>query len=216
MGRSKKKKFEEVKAFSNVFEWNNPKAKEDLKELFNEYEDIVLELGCGKGEYTVELAKKYPETLFLGVDIQGERIWRGAKDALENKINKAYFLRTQIENIKEFVPKKSVSGIWITFPDPFPRDRHAKKRLTSPRFLEIYKKLLKKGGVVHLKTDSDDLYKYTKEVVTDSDFKIQQDIEDIYLEGLNLNPDINEIQTTFEKKHLKKGRSIKYLYFTQS
>jgi tRNA (guanine-N7-)-methyltransferase len=211
MGRSKKKKFEEVKAFSNVFEWNNPKAKEDLKELFNEYEDIVLELGCGKGEYTVELAKKYPETLFLGVDIQGERIWRGAKDALENKINKAYFLRTQIENIKEFVPKKSVSGIWITFPDPFPKDRHAKKRLTSPRFLEIYKKLLKKGGVVHLKTDSDDLYEYTKEVVTDSDFKIQQDIEDIYLEGLNLNPDINEIQTTFEKKHLKKGRSIKYL-----
>jgi len=181
--------------------------------LFGKSEDIVLELGCGKGEYTLELAKKYPETLFLGIDIQGERIWRGAKDALESKINNAYFLRTQIENINEFIPKKSVSSIWITFPDPFPKDRHAKKRLTSPRFLKIYKKLLKKGGVVHLKTDSGDLYNYTKEIVGSSNFKIQKDIEDIYLEGLSIDEDINNIQTTFEIKYLREGRSIKYLRF---
>jgi len=211
--RSKKRKFGEVKDFNNVVEWNDSEAKDKLKALFGKSEDIVLELGCGKGEYTLELAKKYPETLFLGVDIQGERIWRGAKDALESKINNAYFLRTQIENINEFIPKKSVSSIWITFPDPFPKDRHAKKRLTSPRFLKIYKKLLKKGGVVHLKTDSGDLYNYTKEIVGSSNFKIQKDIEDIYLEGLSIDEDINNIQTTFEIKYLREGRSIKYLRF---
>jgi tRNA (guanine-N7-)-methyltransferase len=175
---------------------------------------MVLELGCGKGEYTVQLAKKYPETLFLGVDIQGERIWKGAKEALENKIDNAYFLRTQIENIKEYIPKKSIDEIWITFPDPFPKDRHAKKRLTSPRFLEIYKSLLEEGGVVHLKTDSKELFEYTIESVQDSEFSMIKKLEDIYLEGLNLHPDINEIQTTFEKKHLKNGKSIKYLSFT--
>lgn len=211
--RSKKRKFREVKDFNNVVEWNDSEAKDKLKALFGKSEDIVLELGCGKGEYTLELAKKYPETLFLGIDIQGERIWRGAKDALESKINNAYFLRTQIENINEFIPKKSVSSIWITFPDPFPKDRHAKKRLTSPRFLKIYKKLLKKGGVVHLKTDSGDLYNYTKEIVGSSNFKIQKDIEDIYLEGLSIDEDINNIQTTFEIKYLREGRSIKYLRF---
>ncbi len=211
--RSKKRKFGEVKDFNNVVEWNDSEAKDKLKALFGKSEDIVLELGCGKGEYTLELAKKYPETLFLGIDIQGERIWRGAKDALESKINNAYFLRTQIENINEFIPKKSVSSIWITFPDPFPKDRHAKKRLTSPRFLKIYKKLLKKGGVVHLKTDSGDLYNYTKEIVGSSNFKIQKDIEDIYLEGLSIDEDINNIQTTFEIKYLREGRSIKYLRF---
>jgi tRNA (guanine-N7-)-methyltransferase len=212
--RNKSKKFQEVKNFENVIEWNDPKAKEKVKEIFESYEYMVLELGCGKGEYTVQLAKKYPETLFLGVDIQGERIWKGAKEALENKIDNAYFLRTQIENIKEYIPKKSIDEIWITFPDPFPKDRHAKKRLTSPRFLEIYKSLLEEGGVVHLKTDSKELFEYTIESVQDSEFSMIKKLEDIYLEGLNLHPDINEIQTTFEKKHLKNGKSIKYLNFT--
>jgi tRNA (guanine-N7-)-methyltransferase len=212
--RNKRKKFEEVKNFENVIEWNDPKAKEKIKEIFRNYEQMVLELGCGKGEYTVQLAKKYPETLFLGVDIQGERIWKGAKEALENKIDNAYFLRTQIENIKGFIPKNSVSAIWITFPDPFPKERQSKKRLTSPRFLGMYKDLLKRDGVVHLKTDSKELFEYTIESVQDSEFSMIKKVEDIYLEGLNLHPDINEIQTTFEKKHLKNGKSIKYLNFT--
>ncbi len=144
--RNKKRKFEEVKGFSNVLEWNTPEVKDKLKKLLKEYNNVVLELGCGKGEYTVQLAKKYPETLFIGVDIQGERIWGGAKDALEDKISNAYFLRIQVENIKEYIPKKSINEIWITFPDPFPRERQSKRRLTSPRFLEIYKGLLKKNG----------------------------------------------------------------------
>lgn len=209
--RSKERKFKEIKSFNNVLEWNTPDVKDKLKELFKNYDDVVLELGCGKGEYTVQLAKKYPKTLFIGIDIQGERIWRGAKDALENKIINAYFLRIQVENIKEYIPKQSINEIWITFPDPFPRERQSKKRLTASRFLEMYKRLLKKNGVVHLKTDSLQLYEYTKESVESSDFRIQKDIEDIYLEGLSMNEDINEIQTTFEIKHLKEGRSIKYL-----
>jgi tRNA (guanine-N7-)-methyltransferase len=211
--RSKKRKFEEVKGFSNVLEWNTPDVKGKIKKLFKKYNNVVLELGCGKGEYTVQLAKKYPETLFIGIDIQGERIWKGAKDALEKKIANAYFLRIQVENIKEYIPKKSINEIWITFPDPFLRERQSKKRLTSPRFLEIYKGLLKKDGVVHLKTDSAQLYEFTKESIESCDFKIQKDIKDIYLEGLSLDEDISEIQTTFESKHLKEGRSIKYLRF---
>lgn len=214
MPRSKRRKFEEIKSFTNVLEWNTPEVKKKLKSLFKEYDDVILELGCGKGEYTVNLAKKYPDTLFLGIDVQGERIWKGAKDALENKIPNAYFLRIQIGNVKEYIPKKSVNEIWITFPDPFPRERQEKKRLTSPRFLDIYKVLLKKNGIVHLKTDSKELFEYTIEVVKDSGFSLVKKVEDIYLEGLKLHPDINEIQTTFEEKHLKEGRSIKYLQFT--
>lgn len=214
MARSKRRKFEEVRSFANVFEYNAPQVKEQLRELLEKYEDVVLELGCGKGEYTVALAKKYPSKLLLGVDIQGERIWRGAKDAIEGKVENAYFLRVQVENIKEYIPKKSVNEIWITFPDPFLRERQEKKRLTSPRFLGIYKEILKENGVVHLKTDSQELFDYTLGTVEEFGFTLTKNIGDIYLVGLNLSKDINEIQTTFEKKHLREGRSIKYLQFT--
>jgi tRNA (guanine-N7-)-methyltransferase len=209
--RNKRKKFQEVKNFVNVIEWNDPKAKEKVREIFKNYEQTVLELGCGKGEYTVQLAKKYPETLFLGVDIQGERIWKGAKEAIEWNIPNAYFLRTQIENIQEYIPRKSVDEIWLTFPDPFPKDRQAKKRLTSPRFLDIYKKILKKGGVVNLKTDSQELYEYTLEQIEEKKLKIEENNPDIY--ASSDIEDVTDIQTTFEKKHLEKGKTIKYLRF---
>lgn len=212
--RNKRKKFQEVKNFVNVIEWNDPKAKEKVREIFENYEQTVLELGCGKGEYTVQLAKKYPETLFLGIDIQGERIWKGAKEAIEENIPNAYFLRTQIENIQEYIPRKSVDEIWLTFPDPFPKDRQAKKRLTSPRFLDIYKKTLKKGGVVNLKTDSQGLYEYTLEQIEERKLKILDNQTDIYGEG-DIE-DITDTQTTFEKKHLEKGKTIKYLKFVLS
>ena len=211
MSRSKRKKFEEVKTFGNVFEYNGHDVKKSLKKLFKKYDNIVLELGCGRGEYTVQLAKKYPKTLFLGIDIQGERIWKGAKKALEEKIPNAYFLRVQIENVGEYISKKSVDEIWITFPDPFPRERQSKKRLTAPRFLDIYKGLLKKNGVIHLKTDDDQLFEFTKESVRESKLKILEEVGDVYLEGSNICSDINEIQTTYEEKHLKEGRSIKYM-----
>jgi tRNA (guanine-N7-)-methyltransferase len=209
--RSKKKKFEELKTFNNVFEWNTKGVKKELKKLLKQNKEVVLELGCGKGEYTVELAKRYPEKIFIGVDIQGERIWKGAKQAIEENIPNAYFLRTQVENIPEYIPKKRVEEIWLTFPDPFPKDRKAKKRLTSPRFLDMYKKILKKGGVVNLKTDSQGLYEYTLEQREERRLKILENQRDIYGEG-DIK-DITDIQTTFEKKHLEKGKTIKYLRF---
>jgi tRNA (guanine-N7-)-methyltransferase len=142
--RKKKEKFRELKTYSNVIEWNDSDAKGELNLLFTKYQSVILELGCGRGEYTVALAKKYPETLFVGIDIQGERIWRGAKDALEGKISNAYFLRIKVENILEYIPKKRIDEIWITFPDPFPKERRSKRRLTSPMFLNMYKDLLKR------------------------------------------------------------------------
>jgi tRNA (guanine-N7-)-methyltransferase len=143
------------------------------------------------------------------VDIQGERIWKGAKQAIEENIPNAYFLRAQIENIQEYIPKKSITEIWITFPDPFPKEKQAKKRLTSPRFLDMYKKILKRGGVVNLKTDSQSLYEYTLKQVVEEELKIEEDCRDIYSEGNIEN--VTDIQTTFEKKHLEKGKTIKYL-----
>ena len=160
----------------------------------------------------MQLAKKYPNILFLGIDIQGERIWKGAKEALENKITNAYFLRIQIENIREYIHKESVNEIWITFPDPFPRERQSKKRLTSLRFLEIYKGLLKKKGIVNLKTDSDKLYEFTLENVRSMGLKIEEDILDIY--GGREIENVTDIQTTFEKKHLNDGKRIKYLRYS--
>jgi len=209
--RSKKKKFQELKTFNNVFEWNTKGVKKDIKKLFKQKKEVVLELGCGKGEYTVQLAKRYPEKIFIGVDIQGERIWKGAKQAIEENIPNAYFLRTQIENIQEYIPKKSITEIWLTFPDPFPKDRKAKKRLTSPRFLDLYKKILKKGGVVNLKTDSQMLYEYTLEQIKEKKYKIIENQIDVY--GVGNIKNVTDIQTTFEKKHLEKGKTIKYLKF---
>lgn len=209
--RSKKKKFEELKTFNNVFEWNTKGVKKKIKKLLKGKNEVILELGCGKGEYTVQLAKRYPEKIFVGVDIQGERIWKGAKEAIEGNVLNAYFLRTQIENIQEYIPKKSVDEIWLTFPDPFPKDRQAKKRLTSPRFLDMYKKILKKGGVVNLKTDSQGLYEYTLEQIEEKKLKIEENNSDIYASS-NIE-DITDIKTTFEKKHLEKGKTIKYLRF---
>ncbi len=209
--RSKKKKFQELKTFNNVFEWNTKGVKKDIKKIFKQRKEVILELGCGKGEYTVQLAKRYPEKIFIGVDIQGERIWKGAKQAIEENIPNAYFLRTQIENIQEYIPKKSVTEIWLTFPDPFPKDRKAKKRLTSPRFLDIYKKILKRGGVVNLKTDSQGLYEYTLEQIEEKKYKIIENQIDVYGDGNIKN--VTDIQTTFEKKHLEKGKTIKYLKF---
>ena len=209
--RSKKKKFQELKTFNNVFEWNTKSVKKDIKKLFKQKKEVILELGCGKGEYTVQLAKRYPEKIFIGVDIQGERIWKGAKQAIEENIPNSYFLRTQIENIQQYIPKKSITEIWLTFPDPFPKDRKAKKRLTSPRFLDIYKKILKRGGVVNLKTDSQGLYEYTLEQIKEKKYKILENQIDVY--GVGNIKNVTDIQTTFEKKHLEKGKTIKYLKF---
>ena len=200
-----------MKSFSNVLEWNNDNTKKKVREIIGQYEKVILELACGKGEYALHLGKNNRDTLVIGIDIQGERIWKGAKDALENNLPNVYFLRIQIQNILEYIPKNSINEIWITFPDPFPRERDIKRRLTSPRFIDMYKDILKEDGVIHLKTDSDELYEYTLEVIEDMKLKVLKNISDIYSNGDI--PNLTDIQTTFEKKHLEDGRKIKYLKF---
>ena len=198
-----------MKSFKNVFQWNDDNTKEKVIEIIDQYEKVILELACGKGEYAIHLGKNNRDTLVIGIDIQGERIWKGAKEALENNLSNVYFLRIQIQNILEYIPKNSINEIWITFPDPFPRERDIKRRLTSPRFIDMYKDILKKDGVVHLKTDSDELYEYTLGVIEDMRLRVLENIEDIYSNGDI--PNLTDIQTTFEKKHLEDGKKIKYL-----
>jgi len=211
MSRKKKRKFDELKGFQNVFEWKDQDFKDLVKGIFNESNAVILELACGKGDYAVYLGRKYPNKLVVGIDIQGERIWSGAKRAMDEDLDNVLFLRLQIENLSSVIPKGSVNEIWITFPDPFPRDRDSKRRLTSPRFLRMYKKLLKSGGSIHLKTDSEDLYEYTLDIVKEEGFRVEVEVEDVYLEGLSVESEVNEVQTTFEKKHLEEGKTIRYL-----
>jgi tRNA (guanine-N7-)-methyltransferase len=159
--KNKLKKFSQINAFSNVVqpeikfpESNFPTKVRWNSDFFRNNNPIILEIGCGKGEYTLGLAKTYPENNFIGIDIKGDRIWKGAKEALEEGIYNAAFLRIQAERINYFFEQDEVSGIWITFPDPQPRGSRMKKRLTSPQFLKRYRDLLKPAGLIHLKTDN--------------------------------------------------------------
>lgn len=180
-------------------------------EFFKNNRPIILELGCGKGEYTNELARAYPESNFIGIDIKGARMWRGAKTALEENINNAAFLRTRIEWLGSFFAKDEISQIWITFPDPQLKERRAKKRLTGTFFLNTYKEILKPGGKVHLKTDSWELYDYTRKILGYNSSEIIEDYSDVYsLE--NIEP-ILTVKTHYEKIFLKEGKKITYLQF---
>ena len=164
MGQKKLQRFEELKTFSNVLQFpENMPGK--WNSFFNNSHPIVLELACGKGEYAVSLGKMFPEKNFIGVDLKGNRIWVGAKKALENNLNNVAFLRTQIDKIADYFAKNEVSEIWITFPDPQLRNSKAKKRLTHPKFLRSYQQFLIPGGLIHLKTDSPNLYEFTKLVI---------------------------------------------------
>lgn len=172
---------------------------------------IVLELGCGKGEYTVALAERYPQCNYIGVDIKGARFWRGAKTALEQNLLNVAFLRTRIEFIDSFFGKNEVSEIWITFPDPQLRERRAKKRLTSARFLTMYKSMLQEGGIVHLKTDSRELYDYTKALLNYNQQEILVATEDLY--ASSLSEEELSVKTHYESYYLSQGKPITYIRF---
>jgi tRNA (guanine-N7-)-methyltransferase len=172
---------------------------------------IVLELGCGRGEYTIALAKKYPDRNFIGVDIKGARLWRGAKTAFEEKIANAGFLRIKIDQIQYYFGENEVSEIWITFPDPQPRISRERKRLTSPWFLEKYRSFLRPGSIIHLKTDNKGLYEYTAEVIQEEGLTPGISTDDLY--GGEVQDEILEVKTTYEKIFLKKGMKICYLNF---
>ena len=213
MPRKKLKRFKEVKTFSNVIHWDEPRTKRKVRKIFRKYPNKILELACGKGEYTIGLAELNgdEETLYMGIDIQGERIWSGAKYALENNLENVHFLRTQIDVLERYIPRKTVDEIWVTFPDPFLRDRDERRRLTSDKFLKIYRKILKKNGIMHLKTDSKELYDFTLKNVKNSGGEILDSIWDIYSkEDLT---HVLKIQTTFEKKHLANDKKIGYICF---
>ena len=219
MGKGKLHKFQENETFSHVIE---PEVKEHIahnhslkgkwkQSFFKNQNPIVLELGCGKGEYSVGLAKQFANKNFIGVDIKGARIWRGAKTSFEEKITNIAFLRTRIELINSFFTTDEVDEIWITFPDPQMKKRRAKKRLTSSMFLTQYQKLLRNRGIVHLKTDSKFLYEYTNEVVKLNNLQIIRKTSDLYSE--NWTDEILSIQTHYEKLHIDEGDLINYISF---
>lgn len=194
-----------------VFE-KAPVLKGKWHDFFKNQNPIILELACGKGDYTLGMARLFPEKNFIGVDIKGNRIWSAARiSALENLKNVA-FIREQIDKVNEYFLQGDIEEIWITFSDPFPKKADRNRRLTSKKFLEVYKKVIKKNGFIHLKTDSDILYNYTKEVLADFPSVILKDYEDVY--GMNKNEELFGIQTYYEKMHLTEGRTIKYICFT--
>ena len=215
MSKNKLRKFAEMETFPNVFQCGIRDAEAisviarrkgnwspDLKPL-------VLELGCGRGEYTVGLAEMFPEKHFIGIDIKGARMWAGAKQALEANLSNAQFLRTQIELLPEFFATEEVDEIWITFPDP--QMKKATKRLTSSYFLTRYQQLLKDGGIIHLKTDSPFLYTYTCALVKENNLPVLFQTDDLY--HSDFQDEVRKLKTHYEKQWLERGMTIKYIAF---
>lgn len=181
------------------------------REVFGNEQDLVLELGCGKGEYTVGLARSNPDRNFMGLDIKGARIWTGAKTVQQEKLNNVAFLRTRIDFINSFFARDEVDEIWITFPDPQGKRRRQKKRLPGAHFLNKYRSFLKDGGLIHLKTDNRQLYEDTLELVHFNGLPLEQSSEDIYSEGWT--DEVVNIQTYYEQRFLSEGLQINYLRF---
>lgn len=222
MGKNKLKKFAEMETFHNVFQPPyEPMAGHWRDRYFQNDHPIVLELGCGRGEYTVGMAERYPEKNFIGVDIKGARMWAGAKEAEQKELKNVAFLRTNIEFITEFFAADEVDEIWITFCDP--QMKKATKRLTSTYFMQRYQRIVKPNGLVHLKTDSPFLYTYTTEMLRLNPYPVLCTTDDLYGEKsdeatvpvqgkeIALYADARALQTHYEKQWLDRGMSIKYI-----
>jgi tRNA (guanine-N7-)-methyltransferase len=220
VGKKKKlQRFAETETFPNFVQVPFSEAIQGFRlkgkwaaDFFGDSKPLVLELGCGKGEYTVGLARRYADRNFIGVDIKGARMWRGAKSAIEGDLRNAAFLRTRIELIEHFFGPEEVSEIWITFPDPQLKQSRDKKRLTHPLFLNRYRKFLAAEHFVHLKTDSAPLYHFTLELARYNGFKIHFSFEDLYHDAPN--EEAAGIQTFYEQMWLKEGLKIHYLRFS--
>jgi tRNA (guanine-N7-)-methyltransferase len=221
--KNKLKRFKENETFSNVIQ---PTREEVLnntlmlkgnwnRNFFKNQNPIVLELGCGKGEYSVNLATMFPEKNFLGIDIKGARFWRGAKTALAEKINNVGFLRTQIELVDCIFDENEVDEIWITFPDPQIKYKRTKHRMTNPDFLNKYKKILKPNGMVHLKTDSEYMHGYTLGLLQGLGLTIEYAHHDVY-GTTNAPKEVTDIQTYYESQYLAINKKITYLRFNFS
>ncbi len=217
MGKGKLAKFADMAAFENVFEYPYSVVDDVAfgmkgswgRDYFKNDNPIVLELGCGRGEYTVGLARLYPDMNFIGVDIKGARMWSGAKEALSGGMTNVAFLRTNIEIIDRFFASDEVDEIWLTFSDP--QMKKATKRLTSTYFMQRYRRFLKSGGIIHLKTDSNFMFTYTQYMVRENQLPVVFSTDDLYHSGLV--DDILSIRTYYEQQWLDRGLSIKYLKF---
>jgi tRNA (guanine-N7-)-methyltransferase len=218
MSKNKLRKFADMATYPHVFQYPFSALRDhafDMRGRWNErffknQRPIVLELGCGKGEYTVGLAQRFPDHHFIGVDIKGARMWSGAKQAMEAQLRNVAFLRTHIELLPAFFAPGEVAELWITFPDP--QMNKVNKRLTSARFLNLYRQLLGAPGRIHLKTDSPFLFAYTREVIRTNGLRLERETDDLYGGGC-ADEELLSIQTFYERQWLARGLTIKYLRF---
>jgi len=222
MGKDKLKRFAEVESFDNVIQPSMEELKAGFslkgnwrKEFFKNDNPIVLELGCGKGEYVVGLSRLNPDVNYIGIDIKGARLWRGAKTCIEEGLSNGAFVRSKVDFVDQLFAAGEVNEIWLTFSDPQPK--RPRKRLTSPLFIDRYKKILAPNGLVHIKTDSELLFEYTLEEIEDNDYKNILTSWDVYGELVKNCDDelrnIMEIKTFYEQKWLGMGIKTKYCKF---
>jgi tRNA (guanine-N7-)-methyltransferase len=216
--KNKLKRFNENETFTNVIQPSREEVLDNFSfkgkwhSFFKNSHPIVIELGCGKGEYTIDLAKKNPDKNFIGIDIKGARFWRGAKTALEDNLGNVAFVRTQIELVDFIFDKGEVDEIWITFPDPQIKYKRTKHRMTNHAFLKKYDYILKKDGVINLKTDSEFMHGYTLGLLHGEGHEIVHANHDVYKDYYS--PDeVTGTQTFYEKKYLEKGKAITYIKF---
>ncbi len=219
MGKDKLQKWAEIKKFDHVIQ---PRVEDVYKkdhllkgkwaeEFFKNNYPVMLELGCGKGEYSINLAKKYCDKNFIGIDIKGARIWKGARAVEEMGLKNVCFIRTRIELVNSFFSKDEISEIWLTFPDPQSKKRREKKRLTNPQFLNSYKDFLIPEGIIHLKTDNHPLFEYTLDIIRQNNLELLYSTPDLY------NAEVSDenlfFKTFYEKQFIEKGKKITYLSF---
>lgn len=220
MGKNKLSKFADLNTYEHVVQISYKKLLAEefhykgkwSETFFGNSNPVVLELGCGKGEYTVKLAMHFPEFNFIGIDIKGSRMWKGATHAKDIGLNNVGFLRTNIENIQMFFGEDEVSEIWLTFPDP--QMKRTRKRLTATNFIEKYRQIMVPNGIIHLKSDSNFMYKYTEAMVAENQFELISQTDDLY--HSELLDKVLSIQTYYERQWLDRGLPIKYLSFRLS
>ena len=210
MGQKKLIRFEAIKHFTNVLEYPQ-EMQGKWNTFFKNESPITLELACGKGEYAVGLGKMHADRNFIGIDIKGNRIWRGAKTALDDGLGNVAFIRSHIDKVTDYFAPGEVSEIWITFPDPQLRGSRAKKRLTHPKFLRLYKKILRKDGLVNLKTDSPDLYQFTLAVINLFELELLENTDQVYTQE-SIKPELM-IKTHYEGLDIAQSNRIHYLCF---
>lgn len=210
MGQKKLIRFEAIKQFPNVLEYPQD-MRGKWKDFFKNDNPLTLELACGKGEYAVGLGRLYADRNFMGIDIKGNRIWRGAKTALDEGLSNVAFVRSHIDKITDYFVPGEVSEIWITFPDPQLRGSRAKKRLTHPKFLRLYQQILQPGGLINLKTDSPDLYQFTLAVINLFELELLEHTDQVYAQAL-VKPELM-IKTHYESLDIAQSNRIHYICF---